>query len=337
MRTATFNNNKISYPDAITMAFNRNIVQVTTTGQADVVFEMSNGGETYTDTRQTYNNKAQIDISEYMRLLIGSDGITIGTLSKEITVKTTVGENSHTFTTYAIWGAINIGDTFNASRTITFYKRELLSQYINFFSESGANIEYRVDKGTYRSMGTGEGKFNNILLNGLGITNNATIRIGGVSNVFDYTFDNTFAPQPDGVVYINIKVDDCTDGVILRWVDRQGFMQYQKFTLSSEKYKTEGIGDEIEEEATYENYGLYGVTRYQGKETERSVKACATLVDQETAHKLTSLLSAPVVRMFKDGVWVNVKIDEATNTITNEHLQDFEINIIYPKVTSQRL
>lgn len=336
MRTATFNGNTIRYPDEMSMVFNRNVVTVITTSQ-EATFTITGYNESYTDTRQAYNNRVQIDISEYMRMLINSDGITVTRLSKEITVDVEIDGNTFSFTTLAIWGAINVGETFNASRKVTFYNIEGMSQALNYYAPQGSNIEIRKDGGQYTQLKAGDNTLSAVILKSLGISESATIRIGGVSSVFDYTFDNTFTPLPDGVVYIDITVDECSDGVILQWVDRQGFLQYQKFILSSEQYKAEAIGDEVEMEATYDAYSIYGVKRWQGKETERSVKACATLVDQETAYRLTSLLSAPVVMMFKDGSWINVRIEDATKNITQEHLQDFEVNIIYPDLISQKL
>ena len=59
-------------------------------------------------------------------------------------------------------------------------------------------------------------------------------------STFDMTYDITFRyivvnPQS---VRIYVDIDDCEDGIYLRWINRHGFYCYWLFTQRSEQIKT---------------------------------------------------------------------------------------------------
>lgn len=81
----------------------------------------------------------------------------------------------------------------------------------------------------------------------------------------------------------------------------------------------------------------YGVTRYQGKVTQVTIKACAVLIDQDTFKMLLTLNTSPIVDLYVDNDWMPINIQPGTATNTEKPLQDFEITVVLPEVISQRL
>ena len=70
---------------------------------------------------------------------------------------------------------------------------------------------------------------------------------------------------------------------------------------------------------------------------EKSFKACAPLVDNDTFNMLLTVHSSPLVDMYVNSTWVPVNIASVTASDNGENLKDFEITVTMPNVISQVL
>lgn len=336
MRTATFETTgSITYPEDVAFCFNPIDIAVQTTNSATVKVE--SGGTSFTDTRLPLGGNVDIDISMYVRLMFKVDGKSMVT-SKVVSVTVNTSVDTFSFTFTAIWGAINIGEVFNAARTVTWFKNYPFT--FSLYIAQGARIRTRYDNNKYtvRTLSSGIQHINP--LNYFNPSSFGVIRIDDVeesSSTFEYTFDNTFRPVGDGVIINRLVVDDSDCGIYLRWIDRHGFYQYYLFTVGDKVTDSSAEGEKMNEVYDDSKYSYFGVSRYQGKSISRVVKACATLVSADTIDMLMTILSSPLVDMYADGMWIPVNISSGSFTRSMEHLQDFEISIEIPDIKSQML
>ncbi|MBM6759670.1 hypothetical protein [Bacteroides mediterraneensis] len=300
MRTGTINGCSIKYPDDVVFCFNPNMITVNTSSEVTFVISSDGGGiggvfdstfdRTFTivkkpyfeDNRDEYNSYVELDISAYLQACFDINRNSGMVESKVVHVKVTISGESLEFDLTVIWGAMNIGETFNAPRTVTNFTKYPFT--VTFFDQK--------------------------------------IRHVSVSDV----------PE-----YIKVVNNDSEEGVYLRWIDRHGFYQYWLFQEGTNESKSEEYGEQLLDNFYGSQYGYYGVSRMQGKETEETKKACATLVDKDTFNMLLTVHSSPLVDMYVDGNWIPVRVKDSTTSDNGEHLQDFEIEIILPGIISQSL
>lgn len=140
MRTSTFESKNIYYPDAVAFCFNPNMLKVETSNEVTVIISAEGSGmggtfdatfdrtfrivkkPWYTDQREHEEGLVELDLSPYMRALfeISRPGM-VGSQVITVNVKTSADEFEFTMT--AIWGAINIGETFNQPRKVTYFTK----------------------------------------------------------------------------------------------------------------------------------------------------------------------------------------------------------------------
>lgn len=339
MREGELNGRKVTYPDELCFAFNRNIVTVSAT--VDVTFIIMTSpkdGTSYTDVRSPINGKVEIDLSGYMQLFFNALGE--GLMSdKNMLVKLQAGAGSFQFFTRCIWGAVNIGETFNAGRRVTWF-RQFPFTFSIFLSES--------DKVYKRYAGE---RYEQTTIDGLNLLHlnpeemfpdastecNLLIETGGEnSSVFDVSYDYSFRGYA-GAVTNTLVVSDCTEGVYLRWIDRHGFYQYYLFREGKKSEESKIYGDTINIQYNDDKYDYYGVEIPQGKSVKKSMKICAPLVDKESFAMLSTLPGSPLVHRYVDGTWVPVQVANATLQRGEDELQDFEVQINLPETITQKL
>ena len=331
MRTDNVGGLSITYPDEIGFAFNPNYVMVSGS-VSEGSLSISCDGTTYTDEREAKGGLIQYDLSEYVKTFFTSRDFPIGIKSVD------VSGHGFSFSTKFIWGAMNIGEVFNPSRKVVWFKNFPFT--FSMYVADGATIRKRYDKTLYTSASIGTGL---VHIDPKTLFPNAkdfgVIRLDEEipSSTFEYTFDNTFRPVGDGVIINRLVVDDCDKGVYLRWIDRHGFYQYWLFKEGDNVYQSDAEGELIYQDYSDDSYWYGGVSRDQLKTLERSIRACASLVDQDTFKMLAGLHASPIVDMWWNGRWVPVNIANATTTNTGAHLQDFEIEVTLPELMTQSL
>jgi hypothetical protein len=322
----------VRYPDEVAFAFNPNRIMVNTNVPVTVTVGR------YTDTREPYLGSVEIDIAKYLQAMVSKEN-----RHKEVEVSLSSDRGSFSFTTLVVWGAMNIGETFNKPYTLYWWKG--LPYTMELYVPSGvAALKSRYDRGTY-----GE----NISERGFvefdpaemwpDAKEQVVLRVDdlpGVSSVWDYTFDNTFnGVNKDTVHLYRLKVKEAKEcGVYLRWVDRHGWMRYWLF----EKGQITTTGKSLDalkgvhEGASYE----YRMARYAGKEASKSMKLCAPLITDEETDIVEQVALSPVVDMWTGAEWLPVNIEALGVTRGGKDwrpLNNFECVMVYPELMVQRL
>jgi hypothetical protein len=163
-----------------------------------------------------------------------------------------------------------------------------------------------------------------------------------VINTFDYTFDYTFhlhRVAPDCKIKFN--VNNCSEGIFIRWIDRHGFYQYYLISQKTKTFNSENDGDPVAMD--YESYGrwYHNVNRQNKKET-KIVNGYVSLVNKGDYETIISLFASPLVwvymGIYNNGEeWLPVTIQPVGNVMTFASLQDINVNIIFPAAQIQQL
>lgn len=339
MRTAEFNGHTITYPDETCFAFNPQIITVDRV-TSDVSFQV---GTYYSpvDKRSPIDGEISIDISEYIKAYMRVSSKTIPSHSS-LSLSITIDEQTFYATLKPIWGAMNIGEVFNPSRTVIMFRKfpfTITTFVANVFSDN--NVFYRYDDKDYEHVFVSNGLrhwgFNEEFKDAKNFGMIKILNTPESPSVFQYTFDRTFKPIPDDAVFIKVLFNDCDKGMYLRWLDRHGFLQYWLFQEGDWVEQSTNNGEKLNLEYNDGKYAYYGMGRYQGKTYQTTRKACATLVDRDTFRMLSTIHSSPLVDMYFEGNWIPVNIAAGTFTCTGAELQDFEIQITMPETITQML
>lgn len=342
MRTGKIGDYDITYPDQLAFAYNPNYVTINANVTMNVTVTVLIA--TYTDTREGFGGKTQIDISYYMRLLIEAVSFNKAASSSAAFVQVKVGDDTFSFSCHAINGSLAPGEDFKTSRTVRWWKN--LPFTISVYTSEKQDIYAGADGGSISKVG--ETQFQGLISydpqqyvpQAVG---EAVVMFGGVErpNTFDATFDATFQYDNTNITAVRLVVDTCTDGTYLRWMDNQGMWQYWLFSRAGATSKAEDDGDPVS--VDFEAYGMaYGGISRQGKKEQTTYALYAPLVDGETLAMLMTLPASPYVEMYvgKDGdedVWMPVTTEAGSHTATSEHLQDFEVNLLLPPTQLQKL
>ena len=336
MRTAIFeNDHQIQYPDAVCFCFNPQEITIQT--DSIISISISANGETCVDNRHSNSRKVYADISYYMRSFFSISENLLESIF--ISVEVSSSTDSFSFTTHCIWGAINIGEVFNDSRIVTWF-RNFPFTFSLFIEEEGTTVSVCYDGNEYKTKSLPAG-LNHINVSEWFPFAKEFVVIGLEGNrangTFDYTFDYTFGIAiNDG--YVNkIVIDNSKCGIYLRWIDRHGVYQYWLFQEGDNMLQIETDGELLYQDYSDDRYSYWGVNRYHAKIMQKTIKACATLVDWNTINMLSTLCSSPLVDLYFSRKWIPVKLSNKTFTRSWKPLQNFEIEIVLPEIISQRL
>lgn len=364
MRTHKIGETTIEYPDEISFCFNPVViniyghawdyVEVTVT---DIVSEIL-----YKEKRALFNNACFFDVSFYMQSTF--DTVEFGKIDYSQTVPKDSGvgrvfsvdidfysdssmSESFQFNTFIIWGAMKVGERYNGNRILTWFKN--LPFTVGMYTAGNANVTVTADSISLPAITLSERKVYNITLNGIDANNEVVLKLPGTSvgaNVFDNTFDFTFHALTNMAVNVRLLVDECTDGIYLRWINRHGFYCYWLFKRGDEGKQIANDGEFIRNNMQDYNYvnGYHGGSgRKQRKTEENTLLVCAPLVDSETFDFLFQLALSPIVDMYAgknvNGVdsWKAVNVSVGNFNKTRAVLQDFVATIILPETRVQSL
>nr|DAJ84906.1 MAG TPA: hypothetical protein [Caudoviricetes sp.] len=336
MRTEEFNGHTITYPDETCFAFNPQIVTVDRV-TSDVSFRV---GTYYSpvDKRSPIDGKVSIDISEYIKAWMEVSPTDIPS-HYSLSLSVIIGEQTFATTLKPIWGAMNIGEVFNPSRTVTMFRR--FPSTITIFNANNDHVKIRYDNNEYQDFFTNNGlrhwDFSEKFRDAKDFGMIKILNTPESPSAFQYTFDRTFKPIPEDAVFIKVVFDDCDKGIYLRWLDRHGFLQYWLFQEGDLTGQSSNEGERLNVDYSDVKYTYNGMGRYQGKIFQTTRKACATLVNRDTFKMLSTIHSSPIVDMYIDGNWIPVNIVPGTFTDSGADLQDFEIQITMPETITQML
>lgn len=327
MRTEKAEIGTVVYPEKLVFAFNPTPIEVFELSTNDpVTIEV---GLLYTDTRYPSGRSVKIDISKYLQMYVRPNK-----RSDEEEVTITANGKTFSFDLLIIWGAINVGETFNAGRTVQWFKNMPFT--FGMYVPDDGTVKTRYDRMAYvsQSYGTGivEVDMSSVFSDA---TDFAVIRMDSEEGgVFDLSFDGTFGNKQAEAIY-RFVVNECTDGIYLRWIDRHGFMNYYLFDEGEQTQVDKSMG---EISAYHMDAYKYKLNLYQGKEVERSIKIGAPLADNDTFRQLMTLATSPVVELYVgDDQWLRVNVKPMTITKGNKPLNDMEFVLDLPDLMTQRL
>lgn len=364
MRTKTIDDTTIEYPDEICFCFNPVVINIRGHAWARVqVMVIDEDTSTlHQEIRNTFEGTCFFDISFYMQgafdtglpgeIDYSTAGAEDSRLGRKFTVQLVMYESdddfeSFAFDTFAIWGAMQVGERYNGDRTLTWFKN--LPFTVGMYTAGAASVSVTADSVSKPAIALSARKVYNIKMKGLDASRELVLTLPpgtAGSSVFDHTFDYTFQALSNTGSTVRLLVNNCTEGVYLRWVSRHGYYCYWLFTRGDESKQVANDGEFIRNNMQDYNYvnGYHGGSgRKQRKTEENTLPVCAPLVDSDTYDFLFQLALSPLVDMYAgkdvngDDRWLAVNVAVDTYSKTRAVLQDFTAEIILPETRVQSL
>lgn len=163
-------------------------------------------------------------------------------------------------------------------------------------------------------------------------------------SVFDSTFDYTFFQTGENVAIVNLKVSNETAGHYLRWIDRQGNLQYFLFAKGETQYKNKLGSDSVLQDEALNGLYFSNLMRTRHLECAITKKCCAVNLPTDIFDYVVTIVTAPIVDLYcgKDetgtDIWLPVNIE--ANTVKHnpkQVLNDLEFSFAIPDVNAQSL
>ncbi|MDH6354534.1 hypothetical protein M2132_000862 [Dysgonomonas sp. PH5-45] len=368
----------VSYPD-LGFAFNPITLRFTYTPDIQPETEirvLANGIEL---VRETRDQEVTFDLSAVARSLFDRDrfhhipffdNVLCKTLSVSITSTTTTDEEEAEINIAipVIWGALQIGETYSQSKTLTMFRGYPFT--VPYYEGRTTRFSYTLQYGGQRYLVTVNNnskgstpKYNLPLPDDLDESIHKVEYIMGGQNVqvgpFDYTFDDSFlvyekqAGGNDLLMTVNIETPCYNDGFYLRWINRWGEWNYYLFRKKGESTQVADssiVFDPYFDTIDFTDGYHVGTGKTVGKTAQKTIQLYASLVDADTYDFLSQIAQSPVVDLFMgyaeqevDGQpqtiarWASVRTQAATFAKGKDHLQDFELNMLIPQTQTLNL
>nr|DAN05481.1 MAG TPA: hypothetical protein [Caudoviricetes sp.] len=354
MRNGTIANNsgqvlaRVEYPARYAFAFNPLLITVVEeTG--DVMRSAWIQIGDFLDERSPINGEITFDVGPYSCALFDIGNISdnrerIQPVSISVGVIDADGNSySSDIQIDIIWGAIAPTEEYNGLTSCRWFSR--FPMKLEFFAQAGAKVYKEIDgKGTHTLVSTvSDMGIASIDLSGAfegdTVVKKAALSVGDFVNVFDETFDFTFANY-ESEWEITLKKDDSPCGVFLRWIDKHGFMRYFLFSKGEESTESEDYGDLLEQK--YSAFGRYypNIYRQQGKTVMRKMNIAALHLTREEYEYVRSVAFSPVVDMYvgdDEGTasWLPVLVSSGDTGREQKILEDMEIELYYNEATQK--
>lgn len=364
MKTKTIDDTTIEYPDEICFCFNPVVINIRghAWARVQVIVIDADTSTLHQEVRNTFGGTCFFDISFYMQGAFDTDllgeidystaGAEDSRMGRKFTVQLVMYESdddfeSFAFDTFAIWGAMQVGERYNGDRTLTWFKN--LPFTVGMYTAGAASVSVTADSVSKPAIALSARKVYNIKMKGLDASRELVLTLPpgtAGSSVFDHTFDYTFQALSNTGSTVRLLVNNCTEGVYLRWVSRHGYYCYWLFTRGDESKQVVNDGEFIRNNMQDYNYvnGYHGGSgRKQRKTEENTLPVCAPLVDSDTYDFLFQLALSPLVDMYAgkdvngDDCWKAVNVAVDTYSKTRAVLQDFTAEIILPETRVQSL
>ena len=354
MRNGTIANNsgqvlaRVEYPARYDFAFNPLLITVVEeTG--DVMRSAWIQIGDFLDERSPINGEITFDVGPYSCALFDIGNISdnrerIQPVSISVGVIDADGNSySSDIQIDIIWGAIAPTEEYNGLTSCRWFSR--FPMKLEFFAQAGAKVYKEIDgKGTHTLVSTVlDMGIASIDLSGAfegdTVVRKAALSVGDFVNVFDETFDFTFANY-ESEWEITLKKDDSPCGVFLRWIDKHGFMRYFLFSKGEESTESEDYGDLLEQK--YSAFGRYypNIYRQQGKSVTRKMNIAALHLTREEYEYVRSVAFSPVVDMYvgdDEGTasWLPVLVSSGDTGREQKILEDMEVELYYNEATQK--
>ncbi len=167
---------------------------------------------------------------------------------------------------------------------------------------------------------------------------------GKMFSTFDHTFDYTFFQSGENIALINLEVCNDTAGYYLRWIDRQGNLQYFLFTMGKVSYKNKPGSDTVAVEAPVN--GMYFANHNRTRNIDGTItkKCCAVHLRKDIFDYVITIINAPIIDLYlgkdekSDDIWLPVNVQSSTiNYDPQRQLNDLELSFNIPNINSQTL
>ena len=366
MQSTTINSIKFSWPDAPCFVFNVLPIKVEGT-LAQLTVALSHGLVTKTVTYDTPNGGI-VDVREYAQTLFGdmkmggdidyTDPVKISEAGITISVTLTALDGdgvtiaTHTFTLFAIWGALKAGERYNQHRTVTWFENYPFT--VGHYAPAGSHIAVGINGAPYTFETVNDEGIYNVLIDDAHGGCYMTIyeMIGTLAqSTFDLTFDLTFSYELDGTqtetVRIRLVNRDINEGIYLRWIDRHGFWNYYLFKEGSGTRSVASEGNWYRNDLNHWEeiyHWQQSAGRRQSLTRNDIIPVCAPLVDSDTFDMLQDVTTSPCVDMYLGldendlPKWTAVTIEAGQYTKeARRPEQDFIMNVVMSEIPIQSL
>lgn len=294
---------KVEYNDYPAFVFNPMFIKIDG-WYSKVLMRYASGGKTYEETRDSYEGHTEFNPMKYAQECFSLD--------KAFSVEGGLTTNNGLMLRADVT-LVFASDTINEE--ITLYMFVLYGAHDCM---DGLYYPFYYPTEYYSNLPCSVGWQNLV---------NETVTINGVQyKRVDKACYNISTADYSGDLEIDshiLKENPCTDGVYLRWIDRDAFPRYKLFKQGTRKTK-------YTTSMTFARVDGMNVNSYamsKGRETE--IACCAPLVGREEFFHLGSVLSSPIVEMYVNNEWFPVLVSDSTIEDKGTELQDFEISVKY--------
>lgn len=353
----------IQYPDEVSFCFNPSVINVTASGnQTPGKVEMktvAEDGTTYTENRAMFGKRCFFDASAYLQSSFDKSNFNhVGsTVEKSpvgmlftitISLYGTSGNliDSFGFDTFAVWGAMQLGERYNGDRNLTWFKN--FPQTAGIYTASAAKLSVTPTGLSKVDVDLSSRGVWSVPLDQWSAASGLELLLpasAGIST-FDHTFDYTFQGLANKAVRITYTVDDSTCGQYIRWINRHGFYDYYLFKEGDKTTQITNEGEFLRNNMQDYNFvnGYHGGTGVKQMKGEvQNIPVCAPLVDSETYDFLLQITASPVVHLYCGkspagaDQWKSVNMSVGSFVKSRKNLQDFIATIILPETRIQNL
>lgn len=306
----------------------------------------------YIETLQ-FNGETEIrkDISGIMQALFYYAGMNIemydGLLentSKQfnisISVYTRNGDDIHDFQNVTfVYGAVDYLNTYYAQNVNKKIKHFVNFPFgVDFLLQPGAVVSVSVEADNWTYSGDKEAIVckqlsKPSLENGKSYL--AYIYSGGVEvDTKRYPWIDTTKIEV-GYNYM-IKVDTCSEGVYLMWLNREGM---RSFFLFKNKGVTTTVEGEEYKKTPYFKTAYIENTKQVNKTATKSISLAVSMADKEEYSYIEDVLLSPEVYMYdpNTGIFTRVTVEDGEFERTGAELQDFTFRIQLPEINTVKL
>jgi hypothetical protein len=296
--------------------------------------------------REPRDGKASFDLQAIARTLFDPKQFYDVQQKDDNLIKTlTVKYGNETKTIPLIWGALQIGETWTQTKTLTWFKNFPFT--VPLYLSAPKTVRRRYDKTVYTKINLDDGK-HNLSVDDIDAKDKVVFRIdaGDEGGIFDFRYDYQFRGISKNTILITLSVNECTEGTYLRWINRHGEYCYYLFDRGTTTSEVKNTGIDIAQYLTTIDYtdGYHpGTSHPQAKQAQQTVKLFAPLVDRDTRAFLQTLPESPFVNLFNGyddnnrPRWTGVNIAPATTACDSTPLQDFECTLLLPETFTQSL
>lgn len=348
----------VEYPGRIAFAYNPYGISIygDTTKPIDVKITDTLSNKSYSESRYVYNGKCYFDFSPYFQAMFDpteanridynqpANSSLCRAFEIEINCPRIPGDVGGTYSTAitvdVIWGAMEVGETFNGNRELTWFRNYPFT--IGVYTAGATELRTQADgRDTAPIHIPSQGIWNVPVT--LPANRNVIYYLPEKileQSVWDMTFDYTFHKASNKPSLVTCVVDDSDCGIYLRWINRHGFHCYWLFARGEESHKIKNEGEFLRNNMASPQFvgGYHGGTgRKQLKSKENTIDIAAPLVNQKTYDYLSDLLVSPIVDLYcgrsPEDIpqWLGVNIEADNVRKSSKPLQNFVATLILPE------